>query len=171
MCSLKNAKQPTSSQAIGLSIAIQNASSDPDIPTDIQLTQWAIKALDTRSEQAEITIRIVDPTEGATLNAQYRHKENGPTNVLSFSYTPPMGMEALLLGDIVICAAVVATEAQDQQKPLEAHWAHMVVHGVLHLLGYDHEQVSDALIMEALENTILKALDFEPPYGEPLINE
>jgi len=170
MCSLKNPKQPTSSQAIGLSIAIQNASSDPDIPGDTQLIQWAIKALDTRCQQAEITIRIVDPTEGTALNTHYRHKD-GPTNVLSFSYTPPMGMEALLLGDIVICALVVAAEAKDQQKPLEAHWAHMVVHGILHLLGYDHEQDTDAVIMEALENSILKALDFEPPYGEPLINE
>jgi probable rRNA maturation factor len=170
MCSLKNLKPSLSSQAIGLSITIQNPSAETRVPTDGQLIQWAIKALDTRCQEAEITIRIVDPTEGAALNTHYRHK-NGPTNVLAFNYSPPTGMEGLLLGDIVICAAVVATEAQDQQKPLEAHWAHMVVHGVLHLLGYDHEQVSDALIMEALENTILKALDFEPPYGEPLINE
>ncbi len=153
-----------------MSIAIQNPSAETDIPTDIQLIQWAKAALDTRCEQAEITIRIVDPTEGAALNAQYRHKD-GPTNVLSFSYPPPMGMEALLLGDIVICAAVVAAEAKDQHKPLQAHWAHMVVHGVLHLLGYDHEQARDAVTMEALENRILKALDFEPPYGERLINE
>ena len=169
MCSLRTQKQPRSLQT-SLSIAVQNPSNDPDVPTDIQLIQWAKAAFDTRCEQAEITIRITDPTEGAMLNAQYRHKD-GPTNVLSFSYTPPRGMETLLLGDIVICAAVVAVEAKDQQKPLEAHWAHMVVHGVLHLLGYDHEQAAEAVIMEALENRILKALDFEPPYGEPLINE
>lgn len=169
MCSLKIQKQRKSPQT-GLSIVVQNPSSDPSVPTDIQLTRWAKAALDTRCEQAEITIRIVNTTEGAALNAQYRHKDNA-TNVLSFSYTPPTGMEALLLGDIVICALVVAAEAKDQQKPLQAHWAHMVVHGVLHLLGYDHEQDMDAVIMEALENTILKALDFEPPYGERLINE
>ncbi len=153
MCSLKTQKQPTSLQT-ALKIVVQNPSAETDIPTDIQLIQWAEAALDTRSEQAEITIRIVDPSEGTALNTQYRHKE-GPTNVLSFSYMPPTGMEALLLGDIVICAAVVAAEAKDQQKSLDAHWAHMVVHGVLHLLGYDHEQVAEALIMEALENRIL----------------
>ena len=170
MCSLKIQKQPKSHHETGLSIVVQNPAAETSVPTDIQLIQWAEAALDTRCQQAEITIRIVDPTEGTGLNTHYRHKD-GPTNVLSFSYTPPIGMEALLLGDIVICASVVAAEAKDQQKPLEAHWAHMVVHGVLHLLGYDHEQAADAVIMEALENTILKALDFEPPYGERLINE
>ena len=90
---------------------VQNPAAETSVPTDIQLIQWAEAALDTRCQQAEITIRIVDPTEGTGLNTHYRHKD-GPTNVLSFSYTPPIGMEALLLGDIVICASVVAAEAK-----------------------------------------------------------
>lgn len=148
-----------------LQILVQNPSAAMNIPSEGQLIDWATVALDTRCAQAEITLRIVDPIEGAALNAHYRHKQ-GPTNVLSFPYTPPRGMEGFLLGDIVICASVVEQEALDQQKPLEAHWAHMVVHGILHLLGYDHEQVEEAVVMEALENKLLRALHFEPPYGE-----
>ncbi len=159
MCSLKD---PTHI------IVVQNPS-QATVPTDIQLIQWAEKALEGRTQHAEITLRIVDPIEGAALNTQYRHKP-GPTNVLSFGYPHPSDKDAMI-GDIVICAAVVAAEAKAQHKPFDAHFAHMVVHGVLHLLGYDHEQAEDALIMEALESTLVQDFGFAHPYGDRLINE
>ncbi len=150
-----------------MNIVIQNASKEKNIPSEAQFIAWTKASLNLKGgRQAEITLRIVDSEESARLNTQYRHKE-GPTNVLSFSYTPPpTEIDQPLMGDIVICAAIVEAEAKTQHKPLQAHWAHMVVHGVLHLLGYDHETTQDASIMEPIENSILKSLDFNPPYGE-----
>ncbi len=139
------------------------------LPPKSTLRAWARTALKAvHHSQAEITLRVVDASESAALNEQYRHK-TGPTNVLSFHYTSEEDMSnhpaAMgLLGDLVICASVVAHEAQTQGKSLEAHWAHMVVHGILHLSGHDHEDPTEALQMETLENKLLMEWGFEPPF-------
>ncbi len=108
-------------------------------------------------------MRIVDEDESQQLNGQYRQKDK-PTNVLSFPADLPEELQLPLLGDLVICAPVVAREAEDQNKALDAHWAHMLVHGTLHLLGYDHIDETDATEMEALETQIITELGFAPPY-------
>ena len=114
-------------------------------------------------KESEVTIRVVDTAESHSLNLTYRGKDK-PTNVLSFPFEVPPGMEMSLLGDLVICRQVVEKEAQEQGKPLEAHWAHMVVHGSLHLLGYDHIEDDEAEEMEAIETEIMLALGYEDPY-------
>lgn len=114
--------------------------------------------------EAELSIRIVGETESAALNRAYRRKDE-PTNVLSFACEVPSGVPNTLLGDIVLCAPVVEREAREQGKAAEAHWAHMVVHGVLHLRGYDHQDDAKAERMEALEADILARLGYPHPYG------
>ena len=133
------------------------------LPASAQFERWVEAALAGRREEAELTVRIVDEVESAELNSTYRGKE-GPTNVLSFPFETPPGVELPLLGDIVICAPVVARQAQEQGKSAEAHWAHMVVHGCLHLLGYDHIEEAEALEMENLEKEILTGLGYGNPY-------
>jgi probable rRNA maturation factor len=148
-------------------IAIQNVSSAPGIPGDSDLDTWCRAAL-AADAAGEITVRIVDADEGADLNARYRGRE-GPTNVLSFpadTDLPHAPDEPRLLGDIVICAPLVAAEAEAQGKAANAHWAHLVVHGALHLTGYDHEAETDAEIMESRERRILAELGFDDPYRE-----
>jgi len=133
-------------------------------PTRQQLVRWARGALAARRSASALTIRIVGKEEGAALNLRWRGKKSA-TNVLSF---PVSGLEAVapeLLGDIVICAPVVADEARAHKLSLQAHWAHMVVHGTLHLLGYDHIQANDASRMESLETALLVALGFDDPYA------
>jgi probable rRNA maturation factor len=142
---------------------LQIASHFPQIPQPREFQQWINAALADYSDRKEITLRVVDETESATLNQRYRHK-SGPTNVLSFSYGNPTEKVNNFLGDIVICASLVAQEAQEQGKSQQAHWAHLVIHGVLHLLGYDHENETDANNMEALEIAILARLKFPNPY-------
>jgi probable rRNA maturation factor len=145
-------------------VHIQIAGHFSQLPTRQELREWVNTALADCHEQQELTLRIVDETESAQLNTQYRHK-SGPTNVLSFSCGDfPAGIPNNLLGDIAICAPLVAQEAKNQGKPPKAHWAHLVVHGVLHLRGYDHENTEDAHIMEAEEITILTKLKFANPY-------
>jgi probable rRNA maturation factor len=144
-------------------VAIENASTARNVPENGQFRRWAEAAA--RREGAEVAIRIVDEAESAELNAAYRHK-SGPTNVLSFPFEVPEGVPNALLGDLVICAGVVEREAGEQGKPLEAHWAHMVVHGLLHLQGYDHVEDSEAEAMEAEEIAILSDLGFPNPYEE-----
>lgn len=129
------------------------------IPTATSLRLWAEAARGRK--RGEITLRLVDSAESQTLNRDFRGKDK-PTNVLSF----PMG-EADYLGDIVICAPVVAAEAVEQGKAARAHWAHMVVHGVLHLLGHDHIDDGEAATMEALERKLLARLGFPDPYELP----
>ena len=129
-------------------------------PTRRQLQRWARQVLATRRAHAALTVRIVDIPESAALNAAWRQR-SGPTNVLSF---PMSGLEQIapeLLGDIVICAPVVATEAAAQGKSLAAHWAHLVIHGTLHLLGFDHVQARQARAMEALKCELVTALRSE----------
>jgi len=135
------------------------------VPAPFLIKKWAKQALKKKSKNTELNIRIVNIIEITDLNVRYRHKQ-GATNVLSFPFDMPWDIydEPSMLGDIVICADVVKEEAKAQGKLEEAHWAHMIVHGTLHLLGYDHEIESDAAIMESQEIHILAALGFENPY-------
>ncbi len=148
-----------------IDITVQRAIKNISAPTTTQLRLWAKEALHEKMLSCELTIRIVDENEITALNSTYRHK-NGPTNVLSFPFDMPeeMAAEPTVLGDIVICAAVVNREADEQHKSAESHWAHMVVHGVLHLLGYDHEIENEAVLMEAQEIQILQGLGYKNPY-------
>lgn len=146
-------------------IVIQHATDKALAPKTALLRQWAKKTLSRKIKSGEITLRIVGIDEMSKLNSTYRHK-NGPTNVLSFPFEVHKGvtLETPILGDIVICADIVNKEAKEQHKPEDAHWAHMIVHGILHLLGFDHENDKDAEKMEALEVEILQTLGFTNPY-------
>ncbi len=146
-------------------IIIQRVIKKKSLPTNTQFKRWASAALLNKIPAVEVTIRIVDKAEITELNSTYR-KKNKPTNVLSFPFDMPEELNDTIpiLGDIVICSEVIEEEARAQEKTLEAHWAHMVVHGILHLLGYDHEKDQDAEIMETEEITILQTLGFNNPY-------
>ncbi|OOF65791.1 rRNA maturation RNase YbeY [Rodentibacter sp. Ppn85] len=145
---------------IDLQIATENTQG---LPTESQITQWATVAVQPESDNVEMTVRIVDEAESHKLNLIYRRKDR-PTNVLSFPFDCPDEVELPLLGDLVICRQVVEREAIEQEKPLMAHWAHMVVHGSLHLLGYDHIEDEEAEEMEHLETQIMQNLGFADPY-------
>ena len=146
---------------------IQHASSDENIPGDNLLQHWCAAVLTAMGQSGEVVIRVVDEAESQQLNHQYRHK-NAATNVLSFPFEKPdfpaEQEEENYLGDLVICAPVVYRESQQQGKPLAWHWAHMVVHGMLHLLGYDHIEDTDAEEMEQQEISILQQLGIDNPY-------
>jgi probable rRNA maturation factor len=149
-------------------VTVQSSSRAAKVPTPALLKKWARAAL-AGDARGELTVRIVGEKESAELNARYR-KKKGPTNVLSFPATsaqlPPAAVAELLpFGDLVICADVVAREAREQGKTAAAHWAHMVVHGTLHLQGYDHEKPRDAKVMEARERELLATLGFPDPYS------
>lgn len=155
-----------------LYIDLQWGITEQTLPTLDQCQNWVQASLQgaRQYEPVEMTIRIVDGEESQTLNREYRAKDK-PTNVLSFEFEQPPGLleldEALpYLGDLVICAEVVAQEAAEQNKTLEAHWAHMIVHGTLHLQGYDHIEESQAEEMEALEIEIMQSLGFDNPYND-----
>ncbi len=134
-----------------------------DTPTDKLLTKWANAANINLIDQVELTIRIVDERESAELNKMYRQK-NTATNVLAFPFEVDDNVELKILGDLVICANIVFNEAQQQLKTEVEHWAHMVVHGVLHLQGYDHIEEEQAEVMEKLEVQILNSLGYQNPY-------
>lgn len=146
-------------------IYIQYACGKRQLPQAAMIRKWALAVLQQQSSFLEVTIRIVGIEEMTTLNTTYRRKQ-GPTNVLSFPYDAPVDMSVPtgVLGDIVVCASVVKQEAEQQGKALSAHWAHMIVHGMYHLLGYDHETDKDAEKMEALEIKTLSQLGFDNPY-------
>ena len=146
-------------------IIVQRAVPKEEMPSIVNLKRWAKTALAKKTVAAELTLRIVDVTEMTELNTRYRHK-SGATNVLSFPFDMPANIDFTIpvLGDIVICADIVNREANVQEKMRSAHWAHMVIHGVLHLLGYDHEKEIDAIQMESEEIAILISLGFEDPY-------
>lgn len=150
-------------------VDLQLASAAADLPQEADVLHWVKAALDGQIEDVEaveLSIRIVDTDESADLNQTYRHK-SGPTNVLSFPFESPEAVEfedAELLGDLVICAPVVAREAAEQQKLLQSHWAHMVIHGTLHLLGFDHIEEADAEEMETLEIKLMEKLGYDNPY-------
>lgn len=145
---------------IDLQIACEQ---ETGLPTAEQIAQWATAAVQPKSDEVEMTVRIVDEAESHALNLNYRGKDR-PTNVLSFPFECPDEVELPLLGDLVICRQVVEREAQEQDKPVMAHWAHMVVHGSLHLLGYDHIEDDEAEEMESLETQIMTELGFADPY-------
>ncbi|MEE2022778.1 rRNA maturation RNase YbeY [Alkalimonas mucilaginosa] len=146
-----------------LELDLQQASTASDLPTETQFAQWAELALAAYRSEAELTIRLVDSHESQQLNLQYRGKDK-PTNVLSFPFQCPPGLSLPLLGDLVICSQVVAEEASLQGKTLQAHWAHMVIHGCLHLVGFDHIKEDEAEQMEQLEIALLAELGFTNPY-------
>ena len=148
---------------MSIHVDIDNACQADDVPDNENYSRWVSAALEGVRTRAEVAIRIVDEEESAALNAQYRQK-NSATNVLSFPSDLPEDCDPPILGDLAICAAVVVREAIEQQKPLTAHWAHMVIHGTLHLLGFDHIEDADAEIMETREITILHTLGFANPY-------
>lgn len=137
---------------------------DQSVPARKRIASWAAKALKMCGESRRtLTVRVVDEEEIRQLNRDYRDRDQ-PTNVLSFPFTPIEGVEIDLLGDVVICAGIVAAEAVEQGKEAEAHWAHILVHGILHLCGYDHIDNNEAEEMEALEVKILSDLGVTDPY-------
>lgn len=147
-----------------LVIDIQHASDSPDLPADKQLEKWLQAAwLGKPTQDSEVCLRIVGCEEMTVLNSRYRGKDK-PTNVLSFPADIPAELALPLLGDIVICADIVAEQATQQEKTASAHWAHMCVHGMLHLQGHDHQNEADALEMETLETHILAELGYASPY-------
>ena len=135
------------------------------LPAAVSFRKWVAAALAGRIREADLAIRIVATKEGRALNRHYRGKDYA-TNVLSFPAELPEGVKLPLLGDLVLCAPVIAREAREQKKPLAAHYAHLTVHGALHLLGWDHEDTHDAECMERLEREILADLGVEDPYEE-----
>lgn len=143
-------------------VLLQSAVGRLGVPAVVSFRTWAAVSV-VRKGWREVGIRIVDREESAALNSAYRGKA-GPTNVLSFPFEPPVGVVSPMLGDLVICAPVVAAEAEEQGKPLRSHWAHLTVHGLLHLQGYDHMDETEAREMERLEIRILKKLGIPDPY-------
>jgi probable rRNA maturation factor len=150
---------------VTIELELQIASKAKTLPHPAQFREWVSATLWQRIDTAEMTIRVVDDEEIIELNKSYRNK-TGTTNVLSFPYAPQPGIASRLLGDVVICADTIEKEAEEFNKPLLAHWAHMVVHGTLHLLGYNHEIEQEAEEMEAIETNILLQLGFPNPYGD-----
>lgn len=149
---------------MNVTVDLQNGSGVHPVPLKRQFKHWAMAAMNgipSERTRCQVSIRLIDENESADLNARYRQKQ-GPTNILAFPV--PAGLPSPLLGDLAICAAVVEREATEQHKHSDAHWAHMTVHGVLHLNGYDHEKQQDALEMEALEVKILEQLGYKDPY-------
>lgn len=148
-----------------LELDLQVASEATDLPSEADFRKWCELALRQRSNDSELTIRVVDEAEGRELNKTWRHKDYA-TNVLSFpADVPDELLDIPLLGDLVICAPVVTREAAEQDKSSEAHWAHLVIHGCLHLLGYDHIDDAEAEEMEGLERELLAELGHPDPYA------
>lgn len=156
---------------IDLNVSVSYGLPRAGLPSAASFRKWVAAALAGRVRQAEaeVAIRLVDEAEGRSFNRQYRGKDY-PTNVLSFPAEHPeglpKGMKLPLLGDLVVCAPVVEREAREQKKPLRDHYAHLTVHGVLHLLGWDHEDERDAQAMEQLEREVLETLGVADPYVE-----
>ncbi len=146
-------------------VLIQVASREKSLPAEDNLQQWAQTALGPNAADAEVVIRIVDEEESRRLNNRYRGRDKS-TNVLSFPFEAPPGVPVKHIGDLVVCAPVVAAEARMQGKPLEHHWAHMIVHGILHLRGHDHATEEDAGHMESLEQELLHGMGIPDPYNE-----
>jgi probable rRNA maturation factor len=149
---------------MNVEVAVQYAAPRRGVPAPVSFRRWAGAALAGRRRGAALVVRIVGEVEIASLNRRFRACR-GTTNVLSFPFAAPIPQPRELLGDVVICAPVVRREAREQGKPARAHWAHMTVHGVLHLLGYDHTAEEPARVMEGLEAKILGALGYPDPYG------
>ena len=156
---------------IQLDVGVSYALPRVGLPAAVSFRKWVAAALDGRIREADLAVRLVGNKEGRALNRHYRGKDY-PTNVLSFpadiaeGVKLPKGVKMPLLGDLVLCAPVIAREAREQKKPLAAHYAHLTVHGALHLLGWDHEDSRDAECMEQLEREILAGLGVPDPYLE-----
>ncbi len=146
-------------------IEIQRLDQSIYCPDDKQFGLWVDTALGNIANSREVVIRVVELQESADLNLRYRNKQ-GATNILSFPADVPEFLDIPLLGDLVICAAVIEQQAELQHKAINNHWAHIVIHGVLHLLGYDHEEAIEAEKMEALEIELLSTLGIDNPYQE-----
>lgn len=145
---------------LDLQIAVEN---QENLPSHDEISRWLSTAISTQKSEAEVTVRIVEEKESHDLNLQYRGKDKS-TNVLTFPFEVPPEIELPLLGDLVICKEVVEREAKEQGKPLKAHWAHMLIHGGLHLLGFDHIDDDEANEMETLEKELMLSLGFNDPY-------
>lgn len=153
---------------MNVTVELQNASLDQDgLPSEETLELWAQKALEIggRTADAELTVRLVEPQEIQSLNALYRHIDK-PTNILSFPFECPEEVELPLIGDLIVCMQVLRREAEEQGKSVEEHFAHLIVHGCLHLIGYDHIEPQDAKIMEPLEVKAVMALGYDNPYKD-----
>ena len=146
-----------------LDVAVSYALPRAGLPAANSFRKWVAAALDGRIREADLAVRLVDAREGRSLNRHYRGKDYA-TNVLSFPAELPEGVELPVLGDLVICAPVVAREAREQGKRLADHYAHLTVHGVLHLLGWNHEDAREAECMEGLEREILAGMGIDDPY-------
>lgn len=151
-----------------IDLDLQIACEETNLPTHQQFTDWLTAALKDTKPDAEVTIRLVEPEESQSLNSEYRGKDK-PTNVLSFEFDAPPMLELNLLGDLVICKSIIEHEAVEQEKALNDHWAHMVIHGALHLLGMDHIEANQATEMESLEKTILATLAIDDPYRDDIL--
>jgi len=151
-----------------IDLDLQIACEDSNLPSEQQFILWLSAALDDVKPDAEVTIRIVEKQESQTLNFEYRGKDK-PTNVLSFEFDAPPMLELNLLGDLVICKDIIEHEAKAQEKALNDHWAHMVIHGSLHLLGMDHIEPDQAIEMESLEKKILATLSIDDPYRDDIL--
>jgi len=147
---------------------LQIACDQQNLPSQENFEHWLHAVLSQVKPDAEVTIRLVESAESQALNSQYRGKDR-PTNVLSFEFDAPPMIELDLLGDLIICKQIIEKEAIEQDKPLLNHWAHMVVHGTLHLLGYDHIENDQAVVMETLEKEILASLAIDDPYRDDLV--
>jgi probable rRNA maturation factor len=148
-----------------LRLSVQVAVARAGVPHNAAIARWVRAALrGLRRRRVTLGVRIVGRRESARLNGVYRGKHR-PTNVLSFPFEAPPGTKTDVLGDLVICAEVVQREARRQRRPVEAHWAHMVVHGIMHLRGYDHVKVRDAARMERHETRVLRTLGYPDPYA------
>ncbi len=145
-----------------MKVEVQYAVPRQTVPSPEDFRRWVKAALEGR--EAELTVRLVNKETISALNRTYRHRE-GPTNVLSFPFDPPPGIEMDYLGDILLCAPRIQEEAQEQQKPLEAHYAHLTLHGVLHLLGFDHHTPAEAEVMEGRERALMASLGYGDPYS------
>ena len=149
-----------------LAVEVQIAAADASLPSQRQLSDWALAAWQEEGvRDAEVVVRVTDEAESRRLNHEFRGRDNA-TNVLSFPFDPVPETDLNHVGDLVICAPVVAREAVEQGKQADAHWAHMVVHGMLHLQGYDHETDEQAAEMETLETQVLTGLGYPAPYAE-----
>ena len=150
-------------------LEVQRATTLASVPDNDQFQLWVDAALDGKSNQFSLSIRIVDETEAQSFNRDYRNKDYA-TNVLSFPAELPEGLPTVIrqsqMGDLLICAPIVAHEATEQRRSETDHWAHLTIHGVLHLLGYDHEQADEADVMESLETEILAKLGISDPYQD-----
>lgn len=148
-----------------ITVDIEHHMTHPECPSDEQIIEWVKLALSQQKQDTEVSIILIDDDEMSELNETYRHKK-GPTNVLSFPFEKPEGLELSLLGDLAICVPQMLREALEQHKPVNAHFAHLTIHGCLHLLGYDHIDTKDAEEMEQLEINLLKQINIPNPYQE-----